>query len=179
MNKKVENVLYLKAADCFGSLRLAVQAFETFLARPGTAPDPDYYKARNYLRDGQKCYEEAFKEAKRLLGPLPPYATSEFEKWRVEFLSEHNILVSSSERNELREELLSNGYLKQWLSAEDVDRLLAKTYEAQKSGKRKLSNIKARIILDKLTELLQQAQELKKKAMEKIQPGSGSSAAEG
>ncbi|MEW5899836.1 MAG: hypothetical protein AB1715_00050 [Acidobacteriota bacterium] len=174
MNRKVENLLYLRASDCFGCLKLAIDAFESFFKEEGTAASPICYKARNYLRDGQKCYEEAFKEAKRLLGPLPPYTSTEFEKWRTDFLSTHNVLASSDERDALKAELLSNGYLCQWISADDIERLLSKHYESQRAGKRKLANIKVRIILEKMTELLNQAQELKKKAMEKVQPGSSS-----
>jgi tetratricopeptide (TPR) repeat protein len=179
MNKKVENLLYLRASDCLGSLKLAIEAFEDFLEAGSAAAGPVYYKARNYLRDGQKFYDEAFKEAKRLLGPLPPYASSEFEKWRAEFLSTHSILTSSEEREEIKNELLSNGFLAQWISADDIDRLLSKHYETQKTGKRKLANIKVRIVLERMNELITQAQNLKKKAMEKIQPGGGTPPREG
>jgi len=171
MNKKVENQLYFKASDSFDSLNLAIQTFEDFLSEGVAAANPNYYKARNYLRDGEKFYQETFKEAKRLLGPMPPYASSEFEKWRAEFLSQHKILTGSQELEAIKEELLNDEYLNQWMSKEDIERLLLKNFDAQKTGKRKLTNIKVRLLLDKLNELLGQAQHLKKKAMEKLQTG--------
>ncbi|MBN2408790.1 MAG: hypothetical protein JXE07_03555 [Candidatus Aminicenantes bacterium] len=171
MDKKTENQLYFKAGIAFDHLRLAVQTFEKYVQSSGPDTTPDYYKARNFLRDGEKFFQEALKEAKRLLGPLPPYASAEFEKWRTEFLSRHRIQVDTSELDALKEELSRDGQLDQWIAPEDTERLLAKNYDTQKSGKRKLSNIKVRIILDRLQEYLDQAQDLKKKAMTKLQSG--------
>jgi hypothetical protein len=170
-NNKVENQLYFKGGLAFDSLKLAAKTFESFLENTGQLSTPAYYKARNYLRDGEKFYEEAFSEAKKLLGPLPAYASTEFEKWRSDFLSQHKILVESQEYAALKEELVQNGQLGRWIDSPDLERLLAKHYEAQKTGKRKLANIKVRIMLDRLQELLAQANDLKKKAMEKLQSG--------
>jgi hypothetical protein len=171
VNSKIENQLYFKAGLAFDSFKLAIRTFESFLANPGPESTPDYYKARNYLRDADKFYEEAFAEAKKLLGPLPPYATSEFEKWRSDFLSQHKILVESQEFAALKEELAQNGLLVRWIESPDLERLLAKDYEAQKTGKRKMANIKVRIILDRLQELAAQASDLKKRAQERLQGG--------
>ena len=169
MSKKVENLLYFRASDCFDSLKLAIQAFEGFLQDSIAAASPDYYRARNYLRDAEKFYREAFKEAKRLLGPPPLYASADFEKWRGEFLGQHKILAASQELEAVKTELLEDEYLNLWMSKEDIDRLLLKNFDAQRTGKRKLSNIKVRILLDKLNELFDEAQRLKKKAMDKFQ----------
>ncbi|MFZ2053605.1 MAG: hypothetical protein WAU81_05350 [Candidatus Aminicenantales bacterium] len=171
MNKKAENQLYFKAGTAFDHLKLAIQTFETYLNKTGPEGTPEYYKARNFLRDGEKFYKEALKEAKKLLGPLPPYSSAEFEKWRTDFLSRHRIRVEAQELNDLKEELARNGQLGPWIAVEDIERLLAKDYEAQKTGKRKLANIKVRIILDRLQELLGQAGDLKNKAMAKLQSG--------
>jgi hypothetical protein len=171
MNKKTENVLYVKASSCFDSLKLAIQTFEEFLKEEVPATDPKYYKARNYLRYAEQFYQETFKEAKRLLGPMPLYASADFEKWRQDFLSQHNVLVASQNIEDIKKELTSNEPTSQWLSKEDVERLLLKNYDAQKTGKRKLTNIKVRIILDKLFELPSQAQDPKKKSMEEFQAG--------
>lgn len=171
MNKKIENQLYFKAGIAFDHLKLAIQTFETYLNTARQEATPDYYKARNFLRDGEKFYEETLKEAKKLLGPLPLYSSADFEKWRADFLSRHRIKVDAQEFDPLKEELSRNEQLGQWIAPEDIERLLAKDYEAQKSGKRKLANIKIRIILDRLQELLGQAGDLKKKAMVKLQSG--------
>jgi hypothetical protein len=102
---------------------------------------------------------------------MPAYASAEFEKWRRDFLSQHKILVENQEFAALKEELAQNGQLLRWIDSPDLDRLLARDYEAQKTGKRKMANIKVRLILDRLQELGGQAEELKKKAMEKLQNG--------
>lgn len=169
MNNKIENQLYFKADLAFDSFKLAIKTFESFLATAGPGSTPDYYKARTYLRDAHKFYEETFAESKKLLGPLPPYASPEFEKWRSDFLGQHKILVGSQEFAALKEELAQNGQIVRWIESPDLERLLAKDYEAQKTGKRKIANIKVRIILDRLQELLAQANELKKRAQEKLQ----------
>jgi predicted MPP superfamily phosphohydrolase len=168
-NNKVENQLYFKADLAFNSFKLAVKTFESFLESAGQASTPDYYKARNYLRDAETSYQETFSEARKLLGPLPIYASADFEKWRSDFLSQHKILVESQEFAALKQELSQNGQLVRWIESPELERLLAKDYEAQKTGKRKMPNIKVRIILDRLQELLVQANELKKKAQEKLQ----------
>lgn len=171
MNKKEENQLYLKAASCFDTLSLSIETFEGFLREASPASSPSYYKARNYLRDAEKFHQEVFKEAKRLLGPMPVYASADFEKWRQDFLGQHHILAAGQEREAIKEELLADGHLSQWMSGADIERLLDKNFEAQKTGKRRLANVKVRIILDKLTELLAEAQQLRKKSMEKFQAG--------
>ena len=168
-NNKVENQLYLKAGLAFDSFKLAIKTFEFFLESAGQASTPDYYKARNYLRDAEKFHQEAFSEARKLLGPLPMYASADFEKWRSDFLNQHKILVDSQEFADLKEELSQNGQLVRWIESPDLERLLAKDYDAQKTGKRKIANIKVRILLDRLQELLAYANELKKRAQEKLQ----------
>jgi len=67
--------------------------------------------------------------------------------------------------------LAQNGQLVRWVESPDLERLLAKDYEAQKTGKRKMANIKVRIMLDRLQELAAQAAGLKKRAQEKLQSG--------
>ncbi len=171
MEKKTENQLYFKAAYAFDHVKLAIETFETYLQAEDPSSTAEYYKARNFLRDGEQFYEETLKEAKKLLGPLPPYSSAVYEKWRTDFLSQHRIQVEGQELNAIKEELLVNSHLAGWLSPEDIDRLLAREYEAQKGGRRKLANIKIRIILDRLQELLGQANALKKRAMAKLQSG--------
>jgi len=171
MTTKIENQIYFKAGLAFDSFKLAIKTFESFLANAVSPSTPEYYKARNYLRDADKFYVETFAEAKKLLGPLPPYASSEFEKWRSDYLSEHKILVESQEFSALKEELIQNGQLVRWIESPDLERLLAKDYEAQKIGKRKMANIKVRIILEHLQELAAQANDLKKRAQERHQVG--------
>jgi hypothetical protein len=171
MSKKIENVLYFKAANCFDHLGLARTAFTEFLEGAGPEALSSYYRARNYLRDAEAEHADALKEAKRLVGPLPQYSVREFEKWRSDFLSQYKILAESQELSALKDELEKNGLVSQYMSPEDVQRLLDKNYETQKTGKRKLANIKVRIILDRLGELMKEVQGLARRAREKFQAG--------
>jgi hypothetical protein len=171
MSKKIENQLYLKASDCFDHLGLAEKTFAEFLAESGPEAMSKYYRARNYLRDAESEYGQAFKEAKRLVGPLPAYSAPEFEKWRSDYLSQYKILAESQEVTALRDELVKDGLVSQYMSPDDVDRLLAKNFEPQRTGKRRLANIKVRIILDRLRELMDDVQRLAKQAREKFQAG--------
>ena len=169
--KKTENVLYAKASICFASLKLAIKEFEEFLKEPSAGTTSVYYRARNELRDAENAFAEAAKEAKRLLGPLPVYSTADFEKWRAEFLAQQKMLAESREIEAIREELLKDDQLVLWMGREDIDRLLAENFDAQQKGKRKLANIKIRIVLDRLQELISKAARLRKSAMEKLQSG--------
>lgn len=169
ISTKTENLLYFKVSACFDSLDLALRAFEEFLKEQTAAALQVYYRARNHLRDAQRFYDEALYEAKRLLGPLPTYPAPEFEKWRTEFLSQHHIIVESHDFEAMRDELLKDGQLIQWMGQENIERLLAKDFEAQKTGKRKLANIKVRIVFDRLKEVLWTDEQLKQEAMEKLQ----------
>lgn len=166
---KGDNLLYFKAGLAFDSFKLAIKTFEAFLGTAGLASSPDYYKARNYLRDAEKFYAETFAEAKKLLGPLPPYSSAEFEKWRSDFVARHKILAESQEFDDLKKEMIQDGQLQRWIESPDLERLLTKEYEGQKTGKRKLTNIKARVLLDRLQELAIQANALKKRAQDKLQ----------
>jgi predicted MPP superfamily phosphohydrolase len=171
INTKIENQLYFKASRCIDSLKLAVGTFERYLKPEVAADSPDYYKARNYLREAETSFEGTLSEAKRLLGPLPAYAAADFEKWRSEFLNRHKIVAESIELNSLREELLRDEHLARWLAPEDVERLLLKNFEPQTKGKRRLANIKVRVVLDGLSMLLYRARELQKSSMEKMKVG--------
>lgn len=171
MSKVTENLLYLKAGSCFDLISLAQGAFAEFLQEPGPDALPKYYRARNYLRDAESAYNEAFKEAKRLVGPLPPYSSPEFEKWRSDFVTQYSILAAGQDLDTLREDLLKDGLISQYISPGDVDRLLAKNFETQRTGKRKLANLKVRILFDKLGELMSATQGLAREAREKFQAG--------
>jgi len=168
---KSENVLYFKAGNCFDFVGLAQASFVEFLKEPGSESLPKYYRARNYLRDAESAYNEAFKEAKRLVGPLPPYSSAEFEKWRSDFLAQYRIVTSGQDLEALKAELLKDGLFNQYLGPKDVERLLAKNYETQRTGNRKLANLKVRILFDKLGELMNATQALAKEAREKFQAG--------
>jgi len=171
MNTKTENQLYLKASDSFGLLELARKSFREFLEGTGQEAASSYYRARNYLRDAEADCTDAFREARRLMGPPPPYSAPEFEKWRSEYLSQFKILADSQEFGALKAELEGDAAIRRHLSTEDIERLLTQHFEPQREGKRKLTNIKVRLLLARLSELLTEVQGLAKQAREKFQSG--------
>ena len=171
MNTKIENQLYLKASDSFGLLELARKSFRDFLEGKGQEAASSYYRARNYLRDAEADCADAFREARRLMGPPPAYSAPEFEKWRSEYLSQFKILAEGQELGALKGELEGDSAVSRHLNVDDIDRLLVEHFEAQRTGKRKLANIKVRLLLARLSELLTEVRGLAKQAREKFQSG--------
>ncbi len=164
-----ENLIYQKASKCWECVNKAVAIFDKLLSDEGDFNTPNYYKARNLLKDADGFLKEALKYAKKLLGPTPAYATGNYLKWRDELLEEFHILAMSQEFEDLRSELLEDEFLRKWMDQERIETLLKKNFQTQQSGKRKLSNIKVRIILDRLEELINKAKELNKRAVQKQQ----------
>jgi hypothetical protein len=169
MQQGTENLIYQKASKCWACVNKSVEMFNKLLKEESDFNAPDYYKARNLLRDADGFLKEALKNAKKLLGPTPAYASEDYEKWRDELLEEFQILAMSQEYEDLRSELFADDFLREWMDLESIEILLKKHFQTQQSGKRKLSNIKARIILDRLEELIDQAKEMNKQAIQKQQ----------
>lgn len=157
--------IHPKVVRCFECLGRSIELFEGFLASGGITASAEYYQARNSLREGEKAYQDALKNAKKLLGPLPEYVTQDYQKWRDEFLEQHHILAKCREYEDLRAELSADEQLRELMTEEEISELLHLNYQTQQEGKRKLSNIKIRIILTKLNSLLSQAKELQNKAL--------------
>lgn len=169
MQKGTENLIYQKAAKCWEYVNKAIGIFNDLLKDAGDFNTPGYYKARNLLRDADNYLKEALQNAKKLLGPTPAYVSEDYQKWRDELLEEFHILAMSQEYADLRSELLADEFLREWMDEQSIELLLKKHFQAQQSGKRKLSNIKVRIILDRLEELINQAKELNNHAVQKQQ----------
>lgn len=169
MKSDSEKQIHPKVVKCFESLDRSIQLFEKFLESGLTSTPAEYYKARNSLREGEKAYRDALKNAKKLLGPLPEYVTQDYQKWRDEFLEQHHILAKCQEYEDLRAELTGDEYLQELMTEEEIAELLHINYQNQQEGKRKLSNIKIRIILTKLNAKLSHAKELQKQALARQQ----------
>jgi hypothetical protein len=169
MDKFVEVQIFPKVSKSYEDVTAAIKNLENLLAESTPFNSADYYRARNFVKSAEMLFQEALQNAKKLLGLLPEYASEEFIKWRTEILEEHHILAQSQEFEELKSELMSDDILKKWLSEEEIEDLLKKHFQTQQEGKRKLANIKVRIVLDKLQELIVQAKDLQKKAFEKQQ----------
>jgi len=164
-----EREIYQKAAKCFELLNKSIQLFEGYLREASPQNAPDYYRARNFLRDGETFFKETLNEARRLLGPAPIYTSQEFEKRRIQFLEDGNILAKSQDFNDLKAELQMDENLKLFLQEAEIENLLRTYYDLQQTGKRKLANIKIRMLVAKIHSVLAKAQDLQKESLKKHQ----------
>jgi hypothetical protein len=169
MQVQIEREIYIRASRSFAVLSEALQTFRGYLESHVASNAPEYYKARNFLKEGKAFYDQTIQDAKKLLGPIPIYAAKDFEGWRSKVLVENKIVVQGQTLEELRLELTSDDFIKSIMSPEEVDAYLQANFETQKSGKRKLANIKIRMSLDKLAALVAEGQELQKTAQRKQQ----------
>jgi hypothetical protein len=169
MQVQIEREIYIRASRAYTVLTDAIQLFHTYLQDTTAATSPEYYRSRNFLKEGKAFYDQTIQDAKKLLGPIPIYAVKDFEGWRSQILVENKIVVKGETLEELRAELTVDDFVKTMMNAEEVDVYLKTYYDKQKSGKRKLANIKIRMILDKLGALVAEGQELQKTAQRKQQ----------
>jgi hypothetical protein len=169
MQQGTENLIYQKASKCWESVNTSLEMFKTLLKDEGDFDTARYYKARNLLRDAEGYLKDVFKNAKKLLGPVPAYTPGDYQKWRDELLEEFQILAMSQEFEALKSELLRDDFLRRWMDEESIESLLKKHFQPQQSGKRKLPNIKVRIILDRLESLINDVKEMNKQAILKQQ----------
>jgi len=69
----------------------------------------------------------------------------------------------------LESEFFKDEILRKWMTVEEMKKFLKENIHSQRVGKRKLVNIKVRMIIDKLKELLRQARDLQKEVFKKQQ----------
>ena len=169
MQVQVEREIYIRASRSFAILTESIQTFKGYLDPHIGAGAPEYYRARNLLKEGKAFYDQALQDAKKLLGPIPIYAAKDFEKWRSQVLVENKIVVQGQTVEELRAELENDEFLKTIMRPDEIRAYLADRFETQRTGKRKLANIKVRMALDKLSGLIAEGQELQKTAQRKQQ----------
>ena len=169
MHVQVEREIFIRASRSHAVLSDAIKLFQGYLEQTTAPQDPEYYRARNFLKEGKAFFDQSLQDAKKLLGPIPIYAAKDFETWRTQALVENKIVVKGETAEALRAELLGDDFLKTIMRPEEIDAYLAAHFETQKSGKRKLANIKIRMALDKLAELVAAGQELQKTAQRKQQ----------
>jgi len=155
--KDTQKLVYPKALKSFKSLREALDLFDDILEQDSLQNQPLFYRARKFLREGEDFFKQSVKNAKRLLGPLPEYVTADYYKWRESLLNEYNMLAKTQEQEELTNELLEDDFLSKLMGKNEIKKFLNLNYDSQKTGKRKLSNIKIRIIFDKLDEMITEA----------------------
>ena len=169
MEKFAEAQIFPNVDKSFEELRTAIGIFKRLLQEGTAFNSAEYYRARNFVKSGKSLYEEALKNARKVLGPLPEYASEDFIKWREEICEKRNILAKSKEFEALKNELLEEKNMKTWMTSDEIAFYLEKYFESQQEGRRELVNIKVRIILVKLQETIHQTLDLQKKAFEKQQ----------
>ena len=169
MQVQIEREIYIRAGRSFAVLTEAIQLFKGYLESHVLPTAPEYYRARNFLKEGKAFYDQTIQDAKKLLGPIPIYAAKDFETWRTQVLVENKIVVHGQTYEDLLRELTADDFIKTIMRPEEVEAYLRANFEAQKSGKRKLANIKIRMALDKLAGLVAEGQELQKTAQRKQQ----------
>lgn len=169
MQVQVERDIYIHATRAHDLLRDAIELFRRYLEPGNPAGDPQYYRARSFLKEGKAFFDHAIQDAKKLLGPIPIYAAKDFEGWRNQVLVENKIVVQGRTLEELKTELTADEFVRAILTPEEIEAYLQSRFETQKTGKRKLANIKIRMTLDKLALMLGEAQEFQKTAQRKQQ----------
>jgi hypothetical protein len=169
MQVQLEREIYIRATRSHAVLAEAIQTFKGYLEALTASNAPDYYRARNLLKEGKLLYDQTLQDAKKLLGPIPIYAAKDFEAWRTQALLENKIVVRGRTPEELVQELCADDFVRSIMPPEDVEAYIASHFETQKTGKRKLANIKIRMALDRLAGLVAEGQELQKTAQRKQQ----------
>lgn len=160
----------VKLKSAYEALTQSVSLFHTYLEDKTAASSSEYYRAKSLLKEGKLFFEEVMKEARKLLGPLPVYSTPEYAKWREETARDLKLdLGDRVDYEEIKKLLLSDAYLPQLFSAEELESYLQKYFEHQSKGKRKLENLKCRLAIARLNDLIQEGEELLQKAQKKLQ----------
>ncbi|MGB9836116.1 MAG: hypothetical protein ACPLRX_05200 [Candidatus Saccharicenans sp.] len=160
----------VKVKSAHEALSQSVSLFKTYLKENTPATASEYYRAKSLLREGKLFFEEVLKEARKLLGPLPPYATPEYIRWREETSRELKLALKDSvDYDEIKKILQQDPAVPRLFGPEELDQYLQKYYEDQKKGNRKLENLKCRLLIAKLDDLIHQAEELYKEAQKKLQ----------
>lgn len=169
MQVQIEREIYIRASRSFALLQEAIQTFRAYLDSATASGAPAYYKARNLFKEGKAFFDQTLQDAKKLLGPVPIYAAKDFEKWRTQVLVENKIIVKGSTLEEIRDELAADEFVRTMMDPGEVSAYLAANFETQRSGKRKIENIKVRMILDRLAVLVAEGQGLQQAAQRKHQ----------
>ena len=167
MTSPAERDIYIKASRSYDLLSKSIQAFQGYIQDNVAVGDPIYYRARNFLKEGKVFFGETLKEAKKLLGPIPVYAAKEFEQWKTQVLNENRIVIRGESPDELKTALMNDEFIRTMMVEVEIESYVRDHFETQRSGKRKLANIKVRMILDKLIMLAGQGEDLQKAAQKK------------
>src|SRR5512136_2425754 len=124
MQVQIEREIYIRASRSFAILSEAITSFKGYLEPRTAASAPEYYRARNLLKEGKAFFDQTLQDAKKLLGPIPIYAAKDFEGWRSQGLIENKIVVQGQTLEELRTELMNDDFLRSIMPPEDIESYL-------------------------------------------------------
>ncbi|MGB4704489.1 MAG: hypothetical protein WBI18_05375 [Candidatus Saccharicenans sp.] len=160
----------VKVKTTYEALSQALSLFRSYLDDRTAASSPEYYRAKSLLKEGKLFFEEVLKEARKLLGPLPPYSTPEYARWREETARDLKLSLGDKvDYEEVKKALLSDTCLPKLFSAEELEEYLKKYYENQAKGQRKMENLKCRLAIARLDDMIREGEELLKLAQKKLQ----------
>jgi hypothetical protein len=169
MTTQTEREIFIKASRSQEILLKSIQAFRGYLKSEVPSTSPEYYWARNLLKEGRVFCEDVGREAKKLLAPVPVYAPREYGELRKRTLEENRIIVHGEDTDALKGQLAEDAFVRAMMSESEIEAYLRDHFETQHSGKRKLANIKVRMIIDKLRGLIEEGQSAQKAAQRKHQ----------
>jgi len=161
--------IFVKAKKSLEKMNESLRLFKEFVKEGKTQDLKKYYLARTFLKEGQKLREEIIMDAKKFLGPLPAYLSKETIEARTQFLKTTKVVALSQDYEGLVAELVGDEFMKSFLSSEEINGFLKENYQKQQLGKRKLPNIKARMVIDKLKRVERQGLAGQKRASEEAQ----------
>lgn len=163
-----KNIL-IKARKSKEKIVESIQLFQAFMSSEESGDLSKYYLARNRLKDGQALLEETLGEAKKFLGPQPGYSSEENIERRMKVLRDSRVIIESRTMDACEAELLADEYLKGFMNPDEVVGYIREVGDYQTPGKRKIQNIKVRMVIDQLIARASEARVLQQRASEKIQ----------
>jgi hypothetical protein len=169
MPTPTERDIFIKASRGHEILGKALAAFREYLESETDPGSPEYYRARNLLKEGRTFCADVVREAKKLLGPVPVYAPREYEEMRLRTLEENRITIRGEDPEAIRRQLAADSLVRSMMSEDEIDAYLRDHLEAQRSGKRKLMNLKVRLLIDRLYGLAEEGLAAQKAAQRKQQ----------
>jgi hypothetical protein len=169
MEEWIVKDIFSKAKKSLEKMKESLRLFKEFVEEGQTQDLKKYYLARTFLKDGQRFCEEVIKDAKKFLGPLPAYLAKEIVEARTQLLKATKVVALSQDFKGLVAELVGDEFLKSFMSSEEIEGFLKENYQKQQLGKRKLPNIKARMVIDKLKRVERQGLAGQKRASEEAQ----------
>lgn len=166
----IEDIFRFKVGRCLDLLQASLKDLSS-LSEAAKIEVNEYYRLRNQVREAKAIFEEVKKEARRLFGPPPPYATSDFEKLRQESLEKSRLIIKSQEKEKIAEEFFQDELISRYFQPDEVRLFIENQFESQRKGKRKLANFKARLLVERIKRDLERAEDLVKSIKSKVELG--------